>query len=254
MIDLSIIGAPLIAGLLVVSTHVVLGRRVLERGVIFVDLAIAQVAALGVIIAQSLHWAEHGWAIQLSAGAAALSGALLLTWTDRFFGQLQEALIGSLYVLSACIGLLILAHNPHGAESMQALLAGQILWVTYTDLIPVALLYATVLVTWGLWARHHPGVFYLVFALAITASVQLVGVYLVFATLIIPAIAGFGLSASRGLTLGYALGAMAYVAGLLLSVPTDLPSGPLIVCAMAMLAVLSGLVRLWLNRQPRRRG
>jgi len=238
--DWSLLGPPLLAGLLVASTHVLLGRRVLERGIIFIDLTIAQVAALGVILA-GIHEADAGLTTQFAAATAALAAAGLLTWTERRFRLLQEALIGSLYVLSACVALLLLAHNPHGAEHMQELLAGQILWVGYGQLVPVALLYALLLAAWLLWLRHRPAAFYFVFALAITASVQLVGVYLVFATLILPAIATAGMDERRGLLAGYAMAAAGYALGLWLSVPFDLPAGPLIVCTLAGLALATTL-------------
>ncbi|MFA5939071.1 MAG: metal ABC transporter permease [Sinimarinibacterium sp.] len=242
--DWSIMGPPLLAGLLVAATHVLLGRRVLERGIIFIDLTIAQVAALGAIIALMIHGEEDGgWLTQLAAGIAALLAAGLLTWTERRFRHLQEALIGSLYVVSACVALLVLARNPHGAEHMQELLAGQILWVGYGQLWPVALLYAAVLAAWALWAHRQPKAFYVLFAFVVTASVQLVGVYLVFATLILPAIATHGLDERRGLVLGYTLAAAGYAIGLWLSVPFDLPAGPFIVCVLATLALGSLVIR-----------
>lgn len=249
--DWSLLGPPLLAGLLVTSTHVLLGRRVLERGIIFIDLTIAQVAAVGVILA-GVHADDGGLRTQLAAAAAALAAAALLTWTERRFRPLQEALIGSLYVLSACVAVLLLAHNPHGAEHLQELLAGQILWVGYAQLPPVALLYALLLGAWLLFLRHRPAAFYFVFALAIMASVQLVGVYLVFATLILPAIATAGLGERRGLLTGYALAAAAYALGLWLSVPLDLPAGPLIVCMLAALAVAVSLCAALLR--PRHAG
>src|SRR3546814_8694736 len=113
--DWSLMGPPLLAGLLVASTHVLLGRRVLERGIIFIDLTIAQVAALGVILA-GVGEDSGGIGTQIAAAVAALVAAALLTWTEHKFRKLQEALIGSLYVLSACAAILALAHNPHGAE------------------------------------------------------------------------------------------------------------------------------------------
>lgn len=244
--DTSLLGPPLLAGLLVAATHVLLGRRVLERGIIFIDLTIAQVAALGVMIA-GLAGDEHGhgWQVQLAAALAALSAAALLTWTEARFRKLQEALIGSLYVLAACVALLVLAHNPHGAEHMQELLAGQILWISYAQLWPVAVLYALVLLAWLMWAHRRPAAFYFLFAITVTASVQLVGVYLVFATLILPAIATSGLGERRGLVLGYVIGGSAYALGLWLSVIFDLPAGPLVVCVLATLTLLAaGLRRL----------
>lgn len=246
--DWSLLGPPMLAGLLVASTHVLLGRRVLERGIIFIDLTIAQVAALGVILA-GLHGDEGGLATQFAAAAAALAAAALLTWTERRFRHLQEALIGSLYVLSASVAVLLLAHDPHGSEHMQELLAGQILWVSTAQLWPVAILYAVLLALWFALLRTRPAGFYFLFALAITASVQLVGVYLVFATLILPAIAAAGLGEKRGLLLGYALAGSAYALGLWLSVPFDLPAGPAIVVTLAGLVVGTGIVRGILGRQ-----
>ncbi|HKY93368.1 MAG TPA: metal ABC transporter permease [Nevskiaceae bacterium] len=253
--DLSLLGAPLVAGLLVVVTHVLLGRRVLERGIIFIDLTIAQVAALGVI-AIGLVEGDHagGWPTQAAAGLAALLAAALLTWTETRFRRLQEALIGSLYVIAASAALLLLAHNPHGAEHMQELLAGQILWVGSSQLVPVAALYAALLAVWFAFARRRPHAFYFVFAMAVMASVQLVGVYLVFATLILPALATSGMGEGRGTLVGYAIGAAGYGLGLWWSVPFDLPAGPLIVCVLAGLVLVASAVRRVLPPLARRPG
>jgi zinc/manganese transport system permease protein len=247
--DAALLGAPLLAGLLVVATHVLLGRRVLERGIIFIDLTIAQVAALGVIamgLAELGH--DDGWRAQAAAGVAALAAAALLTWTEGRFRKLQEALIGSLYVVAASAALLLLARNPHGAEHLQELLAGQILWVGMSQLGPVALLYAIVLGLWSAGASTRPRAFYFLFALTVMASVQLVGVYLVFASLILPAIATSGLPERRGLVVGYAIGAAGYALGLWGSVPLDLPAGPLIVCVLAALVLVTAVVRGLLRR------
>lgn len=244
--DWSIMGAPLVAGLLVVSTHVLLGRRVLERGIIFIDITIAQIAALGVIVAGTFGWTEMeggGIGSQVAAGVAALIGSALLAWTEKKLRRVQEALIGSLYVIAASAALLVLSKNPHGAEHMQELLAGQILWVGFAQLWPVAALYGAVLALWFFWARRKAAAFYFLFALTVMASVQLVGVYLVFATLILPALACHGLSERRGLPLGYAIGALGYGIGLWLSVPFDLPAGPFVVCMLAALALVASLVR-----------
>jgi zinc/manganese transport system permease protein len=239
----SLLAAPFLAGLLVVSTHVLLGRRVLERGIIFIDLTLAQVAALGVIIAHDLGINGNGWSSQLAAGAAALAAAALLAWTERRFRGIQEAIIGSLYVIAASAAILAVAHNPHGVEHLQELLAGQILWTGFGQVWPIALLYAAVIAAWFAWARHHPAAFYFLFAITVMASVQLVGVFLVFATLILPALACHGLPERRGLLLGYAIGAGGYALGLVLSVPLDLPTGPLIVCTLAVLSLAGAALR-----------
>lgn len=242
--DWTLLGAPLCAGLLVIATHVYLGREVLRRGIIFIDLTIAQVAALGAVLVEACITEAHGWTVQLASGAAALAAAALLSWTEHYWPQLQEALIGSLYVIAASAAILLLTNNPHGAEHFTHLLAGQILWVTYAQLWPIALLYGALLGTWIAWARHRPAWFYPVFALTITASVQLVGVYLVFASLILPALAGHGLRTRTGLMVGYGIGIAGYGLGLALSVPWDLPSGPLVVCTLACLALVTGFIRL----------
>lgn len=241
--DWSVLGAPLLAGLLVTATHVLLGRRVLERGIIFIDLSIAQVAALGVIVAHDAGLPGDGWSSQLAAGVAALLAAGLLAWTERKWPDVQEALIGCLYVVAASAAILMVSHNPHGAEHFEELLAGQILWVGLGQVWPVAVLYALVLAAWFAVGRSRPAAFYFLFSLTVMASVQLVGVFLVFASLILPALASHGLPERRGLPLGWALGAAGYALGLWLSVPLDLPAGPLIVCVLAALALFAAVAR-----------
>ena len=230
ILDLNVLLPALLAGLLVLATHVPLGQEVLKRGIVFIDLAIAQVAVLGVIAAEVLGFEAHGWAVQVIAASAALTGAALLSYAERRFAAQQEALIGALFVLAASAALLLLHGHPHGAEHFKNILEGQILWTDIKTLPPVALLYAVVLVLWfGARQRFGRAGFYFLFALTVTASVQLVGVYLVFASLIIPALA-----ASR-LAYAYALGALAYAAGLALSLGADLPAAPVIVCLLAVL-------------------
>ena len=236
-IDLGILGPAFAAGLLVTATHAPLGIQVLGRGIVFIDLAIAQVAGLGVIFADSLGFEPQGWAVQAAALAAALAGALLLTWTERRWPEVQEAIIGTTFVLAASGALLLLAANPHGGEHLKELLVGQILWVNWPRLLPVALAYAVILALWfGMRERIGRTGFYLLFAATVTVSVQLVGLYLVFATLIVPALATHSVGRGR-LAICYALGACGYALGLLASAVFDLPSGAVIVWALALLAV-----------------
>lgn len=239
-LDIGILGPAFAAGLLVVATHVPLGQQVLARGIVFIDLAIAQIAGLGVIAAYAFGWEAQGWETQLAAASAAVLGALLLTWTDKRWPEIQEALIGVLFVLAACAALLLLNNNPHGGEHLKDLLVGQILWVLPHDLLPVAALYAAVIALWfGSRGRLGRVGFYLLFALTVTASVQLVGVYLVFATLIIPALATRQRVGRSRLAWSYAIGASGYALGLALSALFDLPSGAVIVWTLAGLALLS---------------
>ena len=242
-LDMSILGPACVAGLIVLSTHVPLGKQVLARGIIFIDLAIAQIAALGVISAGYFGIDEHGLGVQFAAAIAALLGAGLLAWTDRRWPEYQEPLIGTLFVLAATGGLLLLANNPQGGEHLKDLLVGQILWVSFSQLIPAAVLSALLLAfMWWRRGRLTGLVFYALFALAITASVQLVGVYLVFASLIVPALATAGMSGKGRLVAAYLIGALGYASGLALSAVLDLPSGALIVWTLAGCALLAQLV------------
>jgi zinc/manganese transport system permease protein len=184
--DFTLVWPALIAGLLITATHVPLGIQVLNRGIVFIDLAVAQIAGLGVIAADSLGFEPQGWGVQ-------------------------------------------------AAEHLKDLLIGQILWVNPQRLWIDAAIYAAILVIWfGLGQRIGRVGFYTLFACAVTMSVQLVGLYLVFTTLIVPALATRRFKRRRLLAC-YALGAAGYAAGLGLSLVSDLPPGPLIVCAMTML-------------------
>jgi len=127
--SLGILWPAFIAGLLVTATHVPLGMQVLARGIVFIDLAVAQVAGVGVILADYLGWEPTGAAVQIAALSAALACAMALTWTDRRWPEVQEAIIGTVFVLASSVAILLLAKNPRGGENLKELLIGQILWV-----------------------------------------------------------------------------------------------------------------------------
>jgi zinc/manganese transport system permease protein len=240
-VDSSILLPALCAGLLVLSTHIPMGIRVLDRGIIFIDLAIAQVAGLGVIVADSWALEMNGWGTQIAAASAAVVAAVLLNSLERRWAKIQEALIGILFVLAATGSIIVLSGNPHGGEHLKDLLVGQILFVTYTQLAAVALLYAAILALWwGYAARQGSIWFYVLFAAIVTASVQLVGIYLVFASLIIPALATRQSTGITRLMAGYGLGAAGYGLGLVLSALLDLPSGAVVVWSLAGLGLLLG--------------
>jgi zinc/manganese transport system permease protein len=236
-LDWTILGPALVAGLLVTATHVPLGMQVLARGIVFNDLAIAQIAGCGVLLADRLGFGTEGIAVQLSALLAALAGGLLLTWTEKIWPDVQEAVIGVVFVLGATGSLLLLASNPHGSEHLQNLLVGQILWVQTKWLAWTAAVYGAILAAWFM-ARERIGRigFYVLFAMAVTVSVQLVGLYLVFATLIVPPLATRRMRKNR-LAASWAVGALGYGIGLVLSTVTDLPSGPMIVWSLVVLAL-----------------
>ena len=218
---------------MVAATHVPLGIEVLKRGIVFIDLAMAQFAALGVVVADWVGFEHHGLAAQVAGLSAALVGACLLSWTERRWPQVQEAIIGVSFIAAANAAILLLAANPQGSEHLKDLLVGQILWVSPAQLPVVTLASAVIVVAW-LWRGER--FFYLLFACAVTVSVQLVGLYLVFATLIVPALATRGMRVGR-LAACYALAAIGYLAGLVLSTLSDLPAGPLIVCALILLGI-----------------
>jgi zinc/manganese transport system permease protein len=239
-VDFGILVPAFLAGLLVLATHVPLGAQVLRKGIVFIDLAIAQIAALGVVVAGLFELPAAGWEIQAAAAASALVGALLLNAAEKRWPEVQEAQIGVVFVLAASAGILLLSKNPHGGEHLRDLLAGQILWVGYGQLLTPAVVSAMLLAVWfRRGGRLSPLGFYLLFALAVTVSVQLVGVYLVFASLIVPALGARNHAPPRRLPLAYAIGMGGYAAGLVFSAAFDLPSGALIVWCLALLAVLA---------------
>jgi zinc/manganese transport system permease protein len=191
---------------------------------------VAQIAGLGVIASDWLGFGHHGLAAQVSALGAALAGALVLNWTDRRWPEVQEAIIGVAFIVAANVAILLLAAHPQGSEHLKDLLVGQLLWVKAGELPLAATVSAAVLAAWFLLRGRF---FYVIFACAVTLSVQLVGVYLVFATLIVPALA------TRSLFVGYALGASGYAAGLAVSALLDLPAGPAIVCTLVLASAIA---------------
>ncbi|HEX9451766.1 MAG TPA: metal ABC transporter permease [Burkholderiales bacterium] len=238
-LEFSLLLPALIAGLLVTASHTPLGIQVLNRGIVFIDIAIAQIAGVGVIAADFFGWEAEGVAVQISALAAALLGALFLTWTEKRWPEIQEAIIGTVFVLAATLGVLLLASNPHGGEYLKDLLVGQILWVGHAQLMVVAVLTAIVLAAWFGIGRDRLGRigFYLLFGLSVTASVQMVGVYLVFSSLIVPALASRNATRFR-LTKAYAVSGLGYLFGLIASTMFDLPTGAIIVWAMAIVGIV----------------
>lgn len=228
------------AGVLVLSTHVVLGKQVLKRGIIFIDLAIAQIAALGAMVVHMDHdIAELAYAHVWMPALFALAGAGVIAWLAKHMAEELEAMIGCFYVLSAVAAMLLLSNDPHGAELLKQLMSGQILWVSWQQLLLPVVVYSAILALIYAKPKILDGAaFYLLFALVITLSVELVGVYLVFSTLILPALAVNKLKARYILVWAYGVGFIGYVLGLFLSASFDLPSGAAIVATLALTAVL----------------
>ena len=237
-LDLTILGPAFVAGLLVLTSHVPLGQEVLKRGIIFIDLAIAQIAGMGVILASRLGFEAHGWEVQVVAIGSALLGAWGLSLLEKRLPQIQEALIGVSFIMAATASILLLTNNPHGGEQLKDLLVGQILWITWQQLIPLALVTGLIVSLWFTFRDNRKMLFYFLFAIAVTSSVQLVGVYLVFASLIIPALGSRRYAANLSLNVAYGIGVLGYGFGLFLSSILDLPSGAVIVWTIGFFALL----------------
>ena len=247
-LDLSILAPAFLAGVIVLLTHIPLGREVVKRGIIFIDLAIAQIAGLGVIIAFQFGWDMHGLEAQIAAVISALLGAWLLHSIEKKAGEHLEALIGVSFVLAATASLLMLAHNPHGSEHIKELLVGQILWVDWPQIMIAALIASIVIFVWFNYKNKIGNIgFYILFAVSITSSVQMIGVYLVFTSLIVPALAAAKYKTKPALFLAGIIGITGYLSGLIVSALFDLPSGAVIVWCLAVSALfvpvlLSGLL------------
>ena len=243
-LDLQVMGPALVAGLLVLATHVPLGGIVLNRGIIFIDIALAQVAATGVVFG-TMMWGPdiNDWIVQASAVGAALACAAFLVWTDKRFPAVQEAIIGVAYVSAAAVQLMMLAANPSGAEHLKKLLIGQILWVTPMQLLGVGLVYAAVLALWYYRDLQRERIlFYIAFAIVITLSVQIVGILLVFASLIVPALAARGARPSLRPLIAFNIGAVGYLAGIVASALFNTPTGATIVCTLVPVAIVSAML------------
>jgi zinc/manganese transport system permease protein len=255
---------PLVAGLVLTAIHAWFGLHVLARGVVFVDLSLAQMAALGLTVA-----ILAGHAVQSDAGywyafSFALGGAVLFAVVRGYERSIQqEAVIGIVYAVSASLGVLALDRAPQGAEHIKQLLIGSILTVTPQEVGALAALYACIAIVHVVFRRplieasfdpHGAAangrrvflwdvVFYGSFALVVTSSVRIAGVLLVFAYLIVPAaLAGLFAAGLRArLLLAWALGAALTAAGLYGSWEWDLPTGPAIVSAFGAATALIAL-------------
>ena len=145
MNELSLIAAPLAAGVLILASHIPLGQQVLRRGIVFIDLAIAQIAGLGVLLAASLHLT--GWQAYVLAAGVSLLGTALVAMLSQAWPMRREALIGLVYVGSAALGMVWVSADPHGAQRLAGLLSGDVLWVDWPQLLPLAVLTALLALT-----------------------------------------------------------------------------------------------------------
>lgn len=254
----------LVASLILVGIHGYLGIHIIARGVIFVDLALAQVAAMGwalgslglaarVSAATGLPVEVAGYLIGL--GATLVAAGLLSVTRMEGTRVPQEAIIGIVYVVASALTILLAAQAPRGSEHVEQLLTGTLLWVTWPTIAKTAAVYAVIgAVHWFLRRRFltislEPAealrqgwritawdfLFYALFGVVVTSSVEIAGVLVVFSFLVIPAVIAFLFTERTGplLLIAWAAGTFATVAGLVVSYVSDLPTGPMVVCAFA---------------------
>jgi len=234
---LEIIGPALVAGLMIAFTHAPLGIEVLKRGIIFIDLAVAQFAGLGLVTTKVLIHEPSSGVIQGTALASAIFAGWFFLKIERALPEYQEAIIGCSFVLSASLSILLLADHPHGGEEIQHLLSGQMLFVTWLNVLNHAPIYLLITALWFTKLSIRNGIgFYLLFALAITSSVQLVGIYVVFASLILPALAAVKTTYPH--MTAWSCSIVAVASGIIVATITDLPVGPIIVLSYVMNVVI----------------
>jgi len=254
--------------LVLTGIHAYLGVHVLAREVVFVDIALAQIAALGATAAFLFGYELDTWESYASGLAATLLGALVLSLTrTRQRHVSQEAIIGIVYAVSAAGAVLLADRAPHGTEHVRTMLVGSLLSVRGAEVVKVALLYALIgllhwlcrrpffLISTDPDAAFHEGwrvrlwdfVFYASFGVVVTSSVRVAGVLLVFSYLIVPALAGTALggSVATRLIIGWSFGTLVSVLGMAASAAFDLPTGATVVCAFG-LTLLAFAVLAWL--------
>jgi zinc/manganese transport system permease protein len=261
----ALLWAPLLMCLVLTGIHAYLGIHVIAREVIFVDIAMAQIAAMGATAAFLAGFDLDSRASWASALGCTLLGAVVLTFTrSRERHVSQEAVIGVIYAVSAAAAVLLADRAPHGAEHVRTMLVGSILSTQPDEVARVAVLYAGIgLVHWlcrkplllistnpaaafdqGWRVRWWDLLFYSTFGLVVASSVRIGGVLLVFSYLIVPSLAGIALGGGIGsrLVIGWTFGAAVSVLGITASAAFDLPTGASVVCAFgAALALLWGL-------------
>ncbi len=236
---LNIVGPALVAGFAIALMHVPLGLEVLKRGIVFIDLAVAQVVGLGLAVAIVFFENTHATTIQLVVLPSAIGAGLFFNKLETLLPSRQEAIIGVVYVLAASLSILVLANHPHGDEEIKAVLSGQILFVDWKSSLGLIVFYTLLLFIWTLKPSWQRGVgFYIFFSFAVTPAVQFVGVFVVFASLILPALASEWVRTKQKKLTAWVISVVSLLLGLVFSVWFDLPSGPLIVLSYCVVTVL----------------
>ncbi|MGP0564540.1 MULTISPECIES: metal ABC transporter permease [unclassified Nitrospina] len=247
------------------------GLHVLKREVIFVDLSLAQLAALGATLGFALEWDAHSWGAQGLSLLFILLGALFFALVEYRFPEVsQEAVIGIVYVVGASLAIIIADRAPHAAEHIQYMLNGSILWITWTGVVSLTATAGIVgLLAWKwrksieTWFDRKTAdagsyrralwdfVFYALLGLVIAVSIKTAGIFLVFTLLIIPAVCAtlFANTLYRQFVLGSVIGVVGSLAGLALSFSLDVPTGAMIVATFGVLFVAALGVRCFQNNR-----
>ena len=265
---------PIVACVLLPWLLVYLGLHVIQRGIIFIDIAMAQMAALGICVAILLRLDLESWTTFAIGLGFTLIGAAIFSVTGKRASQIpQEAVIGIAYVVAAAAAVLLLSRAAEGDEEIKNILVGNILLVTPREVWERFVLFAAVgifhfifrrsffLVSFDRERAYHNGLrvrwwdflFYAVFGLVVTSFVRIAGVLLVFSYLIVPAVCGINLAqrTANRLLIGWFIALLGGIAGLFLSFWWDLPSGAAIVCTFGVLLILISVLALWKQRRTR---
>jgi zinc/manganese transport system permease protein len=263
---------PIVACVLLPWLLVYLGLHVVQRGIIFIDIAMAQMASLGICVAILFRVDLESWTTFFIALGFTLIGAAIFSVTGKRASQIpQEAVIGIAYVVAAAAAVLLLSRAAEGDEEIKNMLVGNILLVTPREVWERFALFVAVgifhfvfrrnflLVSFdrdgayqkGLQVRWWDFFFYAVFGLVVTSFVRIAGVLLVFSYLIVPAVCGINLArrTANRLLIGWFIALLGGIAGLFLSYWWDLPSGAAIVCTFGALLILISLFALWQHRR-----
>lgn len=244
MNELLILLPALTVGLLMMMVHVPLGQEVLRRGIIFIDLTLAQLAAMGAIFAGMLELGS--FCSQVTALFFALIGGLFFKTIEKHFKEIAEAIIGCTFVLSATLVILVLANNPHGAEHINDILSGQLLFADWEKVAFAGTIFSTatalIYLKPEVFLKKY---FYIILACIITTSVQICGVYLVFASLIFPAVAtSYMKDAYKRRITEYTGETCGFIFGLLLSYYFDLPAGPAVVWTISLMMPICLIIKM----------
>ena len=277
MIDpaiLQFLAAPFVASLILTGIHAYLGVHVVERGVIFVDLSLAQIAALGATIAVLLPFSggdPHGPSVYWTSLGFTFIGAAVFSLVHSKHARIpQEAIIGIAYAVASAGAIVAMSHSTSQAEHLKDMLVGNILAVSWDEVLHTALLYGAIGVfhyvfrhkflqisidraraeAQGVAVRFWDFLFYASFGLVVTSSVSIAGVLLVFCYLIVPSVAAMLFADRIGarLAIGWTMGTVVSILGMYLSVVLDLPTGATIVCTFGLVLILMAAVRPLIKR------